>query len=139
MPFASFVAQGVYNALLALRASGLHERMLDYRPPFYSGDSTVLKPPIWITLVGENARFVPLAHFTNYEDHDLVYAAGTPRPTTPPDAPHHTPPQLGPIRGLPLGLLVVLFAPMVLWIRQPRREGSSGWNSRLKHALFKSE
>lgn len=72
--FASSTAQGTYNATLAVL--GHTDKMLDYAPPAWGGVSSG-RPPIWVSVVGEDGGLVPLAYFTHYDD-DLVYHRPTP-------------------------------------------------------------
>jgi hypothetical protein len=65
MPFPSSHAEGVYNAVLA--TLGRKDQMADYMPPRFDG-ARVRAPAIWVTAVGENGEFVPLAYFTGYDD-----------------------------------------------------------------------
>jgi hypothetical protein len=67
MPFPSSNAEGVYNAITATLE---HSKwMVDYRPLRFHPQED-WKPPIWVTVVGGNGEFVPLAYFTNYTDQE---------------------------------------------------------------------
>jgi hypothetical protein len=67
LSFPSQSAQGYYNACLALMWKP--EAMAEYRTPWFDGgDHVASKPPVWITMIGQNGKFVPLQVFSNYPD-----------------------------------------------------------------------
>jgi hypothetical protein len=66
--FPSEGAQGTYNAVLAHMGDDGRAAMLEYHPPHFGGtaDSSggLRKPPVWITMIGQNGDLVPLQFFT---------------------------------------------------------------------------
>jgi hypothetical protein len=89
MPFPSAIAEGVYNAILA--TLGKADRMADYRPPGF-GPTDRRQPPVWVTTVGENGEFYPLAYFTGYDDPvRVLIPAGPPDPAVRPEPPFGPP------------------------------------------------
>jgi hypothetical protein len=78
--FSDQQAQGCYNAILA--QFGNHKDMLEYRAPEFkdTDKGEADRPPIWITMIGQNGDVVPLQFFTNYktkEDVDYVWPPPT--------------------------------------------------------------
>ncbi len=136
IPFTSYSSEGIYNAILALRSQdckGDSERqnlMLDYDQPFFGGDPRG-KPPIWITVIGENSRFVPLAYFPDYEDGGLVFRKD---PFPAEASPVYTPPQLGPVRAVPA--ILVLCALSMLWLMRKTRLSNLTWYSQPKPCYY---
>lgn len=139
LPFPSAAAEGVYNALLAVgamaaratpgddekkaraaeRAADLERELLDYRSPRWSKEGET-RPPIWVTAVGGDARFVPLAYFRDDDPRNdpIVYTikSATPAPSggESPPPPFYVPPLLGPLRVAMTALLVAAVAGIVL-------------------------
>jgi hypothetical protein len=74
--FASQSAQGYYNAILA--QLGNSRDLIEYRPPLFeeraAEASELDRPPIWITMIGQNGDPVPLQYFTRYEHKDYLWA-----------------------------------------------------------------
>src|SRR5262249_386906 len=60
-------AQGTYNAVLAQLGGA---PLLEYRAPQFADATPQCKdwPPIWISMVSENGKFVPLHCYRNYDD-----------------------------------------------------------------------
>jgi hypothetical protein len=138
-PFPSCNAEGIYNAVLASSAMEAREsgdpgkaadreaRMLDYLPPQGDPDAAgVSRPPVWVTAVGEDGRFVPLAYFYKYDAPILHHQGGTADPPHDPAGEHqparfYTPPQFGPLRVALAVLLAAALAAIVLvrWAPTP--------------------
>ena len=82
--FAAQFILGCFNATCA--QLGMDSKFREYRPPHAArvkGTDTVSQtPPIWITTVGENGRFVPLHIFTKICDRQLYVAKDAPIPRT---------------------------------------------------------
>jgi hypothetical protein len=85
--FPSESAQGCYNAVLALL--GQPAEMVEYRPPVFDPEDPARhrpRPPIWVSMIGQNGDMVPLQFFTSYKDEDYVWqtpAGGNPQPAEP--------------------------------------------------------
>lgn len=76
IPFSTQASQGYYNAILA--HYGQSERMVGYGLPRLPNRSQhsfppTSIPPIWISVVGEGGRLLPVHCFTDYND---TYAIG---------------------------------------------------------------
>jgi len=77
--FPSQAAQGYYNAILAQldkeednKHSALQD-MIEYRPPSFDTTDITPKPPVWITMIGQNGDPVPLQFFTHLDDDANCY------------------------------------------------------------------
>jgi hypothetical protein len=82
LAFPSDGAQGTYNAILA--HLGNTEKLIEYRPPRLrqDTDTSAVRPPIWITMIGQNGELVPLQFFTNYADQDYLWTDGKADPSS---------------------------------------------------------
>jgi len=70
IPFPTCYAEGVYNAVLAILDSESKKKMVDYQPPRSvktEKQKQEVKPPIWLTVIGEKGEFLPLIFFTGYD------------------------------------------------------------------------
>jgi hypothetical protein len=74
--FPSDWAQGYYNAIYAQFAEDHdllvhHSKLLEYGPPLFRDPATAERktdrPPIWITMIGQNGELLPLQFFTKYD------------------------------------------------------------------------
>lgn len=69
LPFPTQGSQGYYNAVLAQHER--HDLMLGYHPPKISGNGRGLnRPPIWISVIGQGGRLVPVHCFTEYAEEE---------------------------------------------------------------------
>jgi hypothetical protein len=74
--FPSEWAQGYYNAVLA--QTGGDDHLIGYRPPLLSDVTNAQllqyrRPPVWISMIGQNGDLVPLQFFANLEDDPKGY------------------------------------------------------------------
>jgi|GEM_PF-2549670 len=66
IPFPTQSSQGYYNAVVA--QFGKPEFMLGYHPPLLPDVQTLDRPPIWISVIGQNGRLVPVHCYTEYRE-----------------------------------------------------------------------
>ncbi|HEY7424537.1 MAG TPA: hypothetical protein VH682_09940 [Gemmataceae bacterium] len=67
--FQNQAAQGYYNAILAHlveegKSSAVND-MIEYGPPSLAKGPITFRPPVWITMIGQNGDLVPLQFFTD--------------------------------------------------------------------------
>lgn len=67
LPFASQSAVGYYNAVLA--QFGERDKMIEYRAPRLRGeDPLTARPPIWVSVIGQNGDLIPVKMYPDYAD-----------------------------------------------------------------------
>jgi hypothetical protein len=114
--FPSESAQGCYNAVLAQRAKPNH--LVEYRAPYFGGAANErqwARPPIWISMIGQNGDLVPLQYFTEYQDEGYVWELGKDAPTAPAPPPPRVEDLTLAFPGAPLLALVAICA-FCLWV-----------------------
>jgi hypothetical protein len=109
--FPSEGAQGTYNAILAQMGEAGRKDMIEYHPPRFRGvadsQEELRKPPVWITMIGQNGELVPLQYFTHLSDEAERYV-------WPPQAVKPAPPADQRDIAFPATVLIVLIAIVVL-------------------------
>jgi hypothetical protein len=123
IPFSTQGSQGYYNAVLA--QFGRPDLMLGYHPPSILGTSgDVDRPPIWISVIGNDGRLVPVHCYTNYKScaetksssPQLYLAAATPEVIElhgQDDAKKVNQPAYSAMFGIPIGVLLGSFGAVV--------------------------
>lgn len=66
IPFPTQSSQGYYNAVVV--QFGRPDLLLGYRPPQLPGVRTFDRPPIWISVIGQSGRMVPVHCYTEYDE-----------------------------------------------------------------------
>lgn len=98
-------AQGIFNAVLAL--SKKPELMLGYSPLLFPDAPVVAnRPPIWISVIGQNGQLVPVHCYANYSDSNPPLVL---RATYSDSGLHREKPSIGVPFGLMLGQLGAVF------------------------------
>ena len=67
LPFLGHSAQGIHNAVLA--QFGEYDKLVEYRSPNFGQKSiSNARPPIWVSVIGQNGDLVPVRVYSDYDD-----------------------------------------------------------------------
>lgn len=113
--FAAQFIQGCFNATCV--HLGQDGNLREYRAPNAAiTKSTLQTPPIWITTIGENGRFVPLHIFTNVGDPQLYVATAAPVPWEKVSLPLLNSPRIAALIAILICVYVLVRFHMSYWV-----------------------